>query len=175
LTANKQIRIIGGDWRGRKLDTLNLPELKPTPDRVRETVFNWLMHNIHGAHCLDAFAGSGALGLEALSRGAAQVTFCEKSLALSKQLHKQIEKLQCQPRAQIINADIYTTTFEQKFDIIFLDPPFHQNFIASIIEKLAAVITSETLIYVETEAGYALPNNVTIRKQNRAGKVNYYL
>src|SRR5689334_13621175 len=122
--AQGNIRIIGGTWRGRKLLVPDVPHLRPTPDRVRETLFNWLAPVLPGAHCLDAFAGSGALGFEALSRGAAQVVMVDESPVVIKHLQAQAVIL------KTTQAEIYRANVPQQlkkpakpFDIVFLDPP----------------------------------------------------
>ncbi len=170
-----ELRIIGGDWRGRKLPTLDVPELRPTTDRVRETLFNWLMKDIHGAVCLDAFSGSGALGLEALSRGAHFVNFCDTNHALVKHLQANITKLNCATRCELLCTNFLTTTFTQKFDIIFLDPPFGQDLLPDCLLKARHLLNENGLVYVETEQNFELTTNFNIIKTKRAGKVDYYL
>lgn len=176
-----KIRIIGGKWRGRKIDVLDLPNLRPTPDRVRETLFNWLQTKINGAHCLDAFAGTGALGFEALSRGAALVTFVDQSFAITQNLRKQAEVLQAD------NVEIYQGTSpesiksaEKKFDIVFLDPPFKENLLLPTCEYLEAenLLADNCYIYIEANQAIEqnnLPNNWEIIKNKKAGNVFYHL
>lgn len=169
------LRIIGGKWRGRKLETLAIPELKPSADRVRETLFNWLMFDIVATKCLDAFAGSGALGLEALSRGATQVNFCEKNLKLVKQLELNIEKLDCTLDTKIFIGDFFKTEFKQDFDLVFFDPPFHQNLAPLCLERGKSLVKNGGLIYLETEDSYQLETNLELVKTKRAGQVRSYL
>ena len=103
--GTNQLRIIGGEWRGRKLRFPDVPNLRPTPDRVRETIFNWLMPVIHGARCLDLFAGSGALGLEALSRGASYTTFVDSHKKATQALKSHLDLLDVNERAEVIQND----------------------------------------------------------------------
>jgi 16S rRNA (guanine966-N2)-methyltransferase len=161
---SNQLRIIGGQWRGRKLSFPTAEGLRPTADRVRETLFNWLSPSISGAHCLDLFAGSGALGLEALSRGASVCCFIDKAAAASQHIAASLALLQCD------NATTHTAQaapwLEQldpgpngTFDIIFLDPPFGKN----LAERCLALIDQKQLVrngglvYLETNRDEALP------------------
>lgn len=132
------VRIIGGDWRGRKLPVLQSEGLRPTSDRVRETLFNWLQFEVGGANCLDVFSGSGSLGLEALSRGAKSVTFLELSLPVVKQLQKNLQTLKAS-RSQVVQGDSLLWLSQNKnepFDIVFLDPPFHLGLMQQAVDKL---------------------------------------
>ena len=177
-----QLRIIGGDWRGRKLDFPDATGLRPTPDRVRETLFNWLTPVIREAHCLDLFAGSGALGFEALSRGAAHVIMIDSQRAVIAALQKNIERLQAQSRAQLQQSDAlsFLQQLDKKFDLIFLDPPYHQQRLQPCID---AIYTRELLHpagYLYFEAGRdddlpTLPDAWLIHRQKNAGQIGYYL
>ncbi|NND64705.1 MAG: 16S rRNA (guanine(966)-N(2))-methyltransferase RsmD [Gammaproteobacteria bacterium] len=124
--SSHKIRIIGGRWRSRQLEVIDAPGLRPTSDRVRETLFNWLAPVIEGSRCLDLFAGTGALGLEALSRGAAHCTFVEQSRPVAATLKNHIATLKADDYSQLVqtNANNFLATTNDKFDIIFLDPPF---------------------------------------------------
>ena len=178
--ATGNIRIIAGKHRGRKLPVLMAEGLRPTTDRVKETVFNWLMPYIHDANCLDCFAGAGSLGFEALSRGAAQVSLIELNNAAAKQL---------QANKQLLNADNITVintnslTFlksstKQHYDIVFIDPPFRQGLVTQTAELLNnGWLTSQALIYVEMEiqSEQQLPNNWQLLKEKVAGQVAYRL
>ncbi len=125
---SNQLRIIGGRWRGRRLRLCGAPELRPTPDRVRETVFNWLQAPLPGGRCLDLFAGSGALGLEALSRGAAEVVFVERNAAIARRLQDNLALLEAvSGRLERADALIWLRRKPEPFDIVFLDPPFGRN------------------------------------------------
>lgn len=174
----QQVRIIGGRYRGKKLSFKDAPNLRPTPDRVRETLFNWLMHDIHGARCLDAFAGSGALGFEALSRGAQQVVMLEQSPLVFKQLIKTAQSFDA-TALQIIQGDAldYLKHCQQQFDIVFLDPPFCDNHLPACLEQLAShCLADDGLVYLES------PNQLTLDsklwqplKLKQAGQVVYAL
>jgi 16S rRNA (guanine966-N2)-methyltransferase len=175
------LRIIGGNWRGRKLRFPASAAIRPTPDRVRETLFNWLGSATAGARCLDLFAGSGALGLEALSRGAAQVTFVEADEAAARALRERLTEWQARD-ARVARADAlrYLASAAQAFDIVFLDPPF-----ASPLLARAAALLEErhwladgARIYVECAARQGLPPlppTWQALKAKRAGEVGYHL
>ena len=135
-----QLRIIGGVWRGRKLDFPSIPGLRPTPDRVRETVFNWLQFDVVGSRCLDLFAGSGALGVEALSRGASVVTFIDEQSSVIAAIKSNMNVLAAND-VRCLTADalsyLRNSNSENKFDIVFCDPPFQQDFLPKIIDALS--------------------------------------
>lgn len=154
------IRIIGGDWRGRKLPVLSKDGLRPTSDRMRETLFNWLQFEIAGACCLDAFAGSGALGFEALSRGASSVVFIEKNAEVAQQLLSNCALLKTQ-QAQVFNIDsqAWLNQNEQvSFDLVFIDPPFHQCLVEPTLQALlAAGRHYPAWLYIEQEKTLAWP------------------
>lgn len=175
----QEIRIIGGQYRGKKLHFPNIENLRPTPDRVRETLFNWLMHDIRGARCLDAFAGSGALGLEAFSRGASQVVFIEHSSLAHTNLQKIITVFN-NPILKLLKMDArnYLQTSKEQFDIIFLDPPFAHNYLPQCINDLAQknILVSKGLLYLESPTVIHLDEKLwqTI-KLKKAGQVIYGL
>lgn len=157
--ASKQseFRIIGGQWRSRRLPFANEDGLRPTLDRVRETVFNWLAEWTPGARVLDAFAGSGSLGIEALSRGASQVTFVDQSRDACDYIQKNLDTLKASD-SQVVCSDVekwVAVNESALFDLIFLDPPFGRGLIAPLIEQLmqAQCVGPETLIYTECESG----------------------
>ena len=182
-----EVRIIGGKWRGRKIKFLDIAGLRPTPNRVRETLFNWLSPIICGKRCLDLFAGSGALGFEALSRGAEEVVFVDQNKQAIQQLKANQQLLDCE------HADIYEKSAQEyleqaieSFDIVFLDPPFHQEVISQICKTLSQknLLADDALIYIEvraptgktsTQSSFDLPENWQMIKQKRAGQVAYYL
>lgn len=173
------VRIIGGLYRGKKLHFPEVDGLRPTPDRVRETVFNWLMHDIRDACCLDAFAGSGALGFEAFSRGAKQVVFLEQSPQAHANLSKIIANFNS-PSLKLIqtNALNYLQNSAEQFDIIFLDPPFLQNYLQTCVEIIQhrTILKPGGLIYVES--GSTLSMNETLWRQiklKQSGQVMYGL
>lgn len=174
------IRIIAGKHRGRKLPVMMVEGLRPTTDRVKETVFNWLMPYMHGANCLDCFAGAGSLGFEALSRGAVQVSLIELNKAAAKQLQANKELLKADNI--IINntntVDFLKTKVDQPFDLVFIDPPFRQNLVSQTCELLNnGWLTEQALIYVEmeVEGNHQLPTNWQLLKEKIAGQVAYRL
>jgi 16S rRNA (guanine966-N2)-methyltransferase len=178
LAAPGKIRIIAGKWRGRKLDVIDSPGLRPTPDRVRETLFNWLQQDIAGARCLDLFAGTGALAFEALSRGAAEVVMIESDAKIVESLKQHAKTLGSEGHTiQLGNAISWLKQGVEAFDIIFLDPPFGQG----LIEQCCTAISEESLlkpkglVYIESEKGLALPAGWELRKQTRAGNVQSML
>jgi 16S rRNA (guanine966-N2)-methyltransferase len=176
------VRIIGGTWRGRRVAFPDLPGLRPTPDRVRETLFNWLQHSVAGARCLDLFAGSGALGLEALSRGAREVVFVDQAPAAASNLHAQILRLDAMARTRIMEVDAgrFLRTSPEVFDIVFLDPPFGQGALPQYVEQLDAGswLSNGGLVYLESEKSAAvppLPPHWELLKSKFAGEVGYHL
>ena len=180
--ANARVlRIIGGSWRGRKLRFPAGTRIRPTPDRVRETLFNWLAARVAGARCLDLFAGSGALGLEALSRGAAHVTFVDQDAAAARALAATLDEWGAQS-ADVERADarLYLARTPRPFDLVFLDPPFD----SALLPEAAALLEARgwlapgALIYLECAARAALPTLPaawTPLKEKRAGEVGYHL
>jgi 16S rRNA (guanine966-N2)-methyltransferase len=171
-------------WRGRKLRFPPSPEIRPTPDRVRETLFNWLGPRMPGARCLDLFAGSGALGLESLSRGAAHVTFVERDGAAARELRARLSEWGASG-AEVEHRDALgfladTAGARNAFDIVFLDPPFDSDFLTSAAERLetGSWLAPGALIYVECAARAGLPplpSTWTTTKAKQAGEVGYHL
>lgn len=175
-----QIRIIGGQWRGRKLPVPNSEGLRPTTDRVRETLFNWLAPVIHGARCLDCFAGSGALGLEALSRYAESATLLEYERPVAQQLSKNLALLQGNGDVIHTNALTWLAGSGRPFDVVFLDPPFRKGLLADSVTLLEQQgwLADEAWIYVEAEAESAatdVPATWTLHREKVAGQVAYRL
>jgi len=180
--SRNSVRIIGGGWRGRRVRFPDIPGLRPTPDRVRETLFNWLQDGIAGARCLDLFAGSGALGLEALSRGAKELVFVEQAVAAARALQEQLIRFGGQARAQVaeMGAARYLRSVPQAFDIVFLDPPFGRDALAEYIPMLdeGQWLKPGSLVYLENEkrAGVPpLPAHWQLLKSKSAGEVGYHL
>ena len=175
------LRIIGGQWRGRRLQFPDVPGLRPTPDRVRETLFNWLAPSIYGARCLDLFSGSGALGLEALSRHASKVTFVDQSRTATQAIQQHLTLLKtATDQAEVVNTDCrhwLSTSPGQTYDIVFLDPPFRQQLADPICALLASCLAAGSLVYMETEAELAFspPEHWQQCKQKIAGQVAYSL
>lgn len=182
MPPKNQIRIIGGKWRSRKLHFPDLPTLRPTPNRVRETLFNWLSPYIVGTHCLDLFAGSGALGFEALSRGANSVVMVDQSKEVVQQLRENAVLLAAEKEVMLYCSEVPSDQlrFDQNlFDIVFLDPPFHKNYVSTCCEWLenAGCLAKNALIYIEAESSLqlSLPEHWTVMRQKKAGEVGYYL
>jgi 16S rRNA (guanine966-N2)-methyltransferase len=180
--GRNSVRIIGGGWRGRRVSFPDIPGLRPTPDRVRETLFNWLQHAVAGARCLDLFAGSGALGLEALSRGAKEVVFVEQVVAASRTLQEQLMRLGGQAKGQVaaMGAARYLRSPAQAFDIVFLDPPFERGALAEYVPMLdkGEWLKPGALVYLENEKTHgvpALPAHWELLKSKSAGEVGYHL
>lgn len=176
----QEVRIIGGLYRGKKLSFLHSEGLRPTPDRIKETLFNWLMHDIRDAECLDAFSGSGALGFEAFSRGAKKVVLVEYEARVHAHLKKHINMFSSD-KLMLVQADI--TLFLEKtkhdsFDIIFFDPPFaNQSFYEETLKQsIAHVLRSNGLLYVESPHNILLDTQVWEQlKLKQAGLVTYAL
>jgi len=170
--GRNSVRIIGGGWRGRRIVFPDIPGLRPTPDRVRETLFNWLQQDVVGARCLDLFAGSGALGLEALSRGAAETVFVEQAVAASRALQEQLIRFGGERKGRVVEmgAARYLRTPAAPFDIVFLDPPFGRDALAEYVPLLDSGnwLNVGGLVYLENEktAG-APPLPAQIRKYKR--------
>lgn len=179
---NNSLRIVAGQWRGRKLSFPPIDGLRPTPDRVRETLFNWLQNHIREAKVLDLFSGSGALGLEALSRGAKSATFVEQNKQAAKSIQQHLQSLGCD-NAQVINADVLTTLKAiptQSHEVVLLDPPFRQNLLAPCIELLEQQgwLTNPAWIYIEAEKeldSLLLPPAWTLFRSKQAGQIAYHL
>ena len=181
-SGSSQIRIIGGEWRSRKLTVPDGPGLRPTPDRVRETLFNWLASYIGGARVLDAFTGSGALFLEALSRGASSGIALDLNTAAINNLRSNLEILDCD-NAKVLRADALdylASSAEQGFDIVLLDPPFHQDLLLQSCELLEANnwLNERAWIYTESEqapSSLGVPNTWRLHREKRSGQVHYAL
>ncbi len=171
-----QVRIIGGAYRRRLLAFPSRPGLRPTPDRVRETLFNWLGQTLYGRSCLDLFAGSGALGFEALSRGAERVVMVEKNPRVFRALQENIEKLglsnispYCQDGLEFASRDA------QQYDVIFLDPPFRSDYLPKLLEILPQRLSKNGMVYVESGTAIAVPPPWQVIKSGKAGQVHYQL
>lgn len=188
ITMNKRaksntIRLISGQWRGRRLPVLDSDGLRPTTDRVRETLFNWLMHDVSGANCLDLFAGSGALGLECLSRGAARVEFVESNKAVCETLRSNLFSLEVGRKASLHCDDGLAFLNHQPvepFDLVFLDPPFSSNLIEPAMTLLVANdwLAESALVYVEqssTRDDPRVPETWSIHREGKAGQSRYWL
>ncbi len=176
--AAGHIRIIAGQWRGRRLPVTDVVGLRPTTDRVRETLFNWLMQEIDGARILDCFSGSGALGFEALSRYASHATLLELNNSAAQQLKKNAAALNA-TNAEIIQGDslnYLSRPATSAYDVIFIDPPFRQELYLATIEQLQkhGYLAPNCWIYIESEAELAhlsVPNDWHLHRQKQTGQV----
>ena len=175
-----QLRIIGGRWRGSRIVFPALAAIRPSPDRVRETLFNWLQQPIVGARCLDLFAGSGALGLEALSRGAAHVTFVDREPQVGRHLTQTLERLGGRDATVVVeDAQRFLLRPPQPFDIVFLDPPFDSAMLDQAASRLQqGWLAPGAYIYVECPADRLLSNlppQWAVHRTKHAGQVGYHL
>ena len=177
----QQLRIIGGEWRSRRINFADAPGLRPTMDRVRETIFNWLQWDIEGKLILDCFAGSGALGYESLSRGAKEVTFIELNTKAASCIRESLQTLGAN-NAQVHQTDALSWLQQQpnleQFDVIFLDPPFGQELLSPAVERLAAKVQPGCLIYIEVEAKADLsciPQNWMVAKRKDTKEFSFML
>ena len=174
--APNQVRIIGGQWRSRIVEFPDSTGLRPTPDRIRETLFNWLGQQLDGKICLDLFAGSGALGFEALSRGAAEVVMIEQSSTVARRLNENVKLLDAS-NAIVVNADAmqFLRGIAQPFDVIFLDPPFKQSLLEPVLAMLSPWLTPDGKVYAESELSFEPSPAWKILKQSRAGQVKFQI
>jgi 16S rRNA (guanine966-N2)-methyltransferase len=174
------VRINAGEWRSRLIKFPDATGLRPTPERVRQTVFNWLGQELTGQACLDLFSGTGVMGFEALSRGASAATLVEKSMPAYKALLENKQLLKAD-KAQILHQDalIFLQTNQQKFNLIFIDPPYNQQWLSKVLPLLASHLTIDGFVYAEAE--YALDETADfalgwqVVKQSKAGNVFYHL
>ena len=151
-----EVRIIGGRWRSRRLRFPDIPQLRPSPDAVRETLFNWLQFDLPGSRCLDLFAGSGALGFEAASRGAASVTMVESDPRAARQLETNAQMLDAASVIDVKNTSVaqFLDAVREHFDIVFMDPPFSGDDLEATIRLLqdGRAVTPDSLVYIESRA-----------------------
>jgi 16S rRNA (guanine966-N2)-methyltransferase len=184
--GRNSVRIIAGVWRGRRVNFPDMPGLRPTPDRVRETLFNWLQHSVVESRCLDLFAGSGALGLEALSRGAKALVFVEQAQMAARGLAAELVRLGGTAKSRVVEMGASRflrsppESFGGTFDLVFLDPPFGRDALAEFIPSLDAGgwVKPGGLVYLENEraAGVpSLPSHWELLKSKSAGEVGYHL
>ena len=183
--SSSSLRIIGGEWRSRKLSFPEIEGLRPTPDRVRETLFNWLQTSIPGASCLDLFCGSGALGFEALSRGAASVTFVDKAPEVIYHIRHNVNLLKAQ-QGEVVSSSVIDwletkqANQEARYDVVFLDPPFNKDLITPVITLLESrgLLNEQAFIYIESETHWqpdTIPKNWELYREKHAGQVCYRL
>jgi len=173
-----RLRIIGGSWRSRLIEFPDLPGLRPTPDRVRETLFNWLGRDLTGRHCLDLYAGSGALGFEALSRGAASVTMVERAPRAWRALQANAALLDARG-LNALRGDalefLARLPASAKFDVVFLDPPFEQGIPEAMWQRLVQALSADAEVYLESKAPFAGHPGLQVLKHGHAGAVHYHL
>jgi 16S rRNA (guanine966-N2)-methyltransferase len=182
-SQNRHVRIIGGKWRSRKVSFADYEQIRPSPSRIRETLFNWLQYHIGESRCLELFAGSGILSLEALSRGALHVTLIESSRKVHKHLKQQFENLAENPRqfeCLCLQAEDYLRSQRRGalFDLVFLDPPFGSDELSRILPLVGECLTPEGLIYIETAEqldSKMLPSGWEVDRRKKAGSVHYCL
>ena len=176
-----RLRIVAGNWRSRLLDIAEVEGLRPTAERIRETLFNWLAPTLHGAICLDAYAGTGALGLEALSRGAGKVVFVERSPVAAQQLRRNIDVLGASGATVMQTAATdYLATCKNRFDLVFLDPPFAADLLGETCRLLHErdLLADDARIYLEMPATAGepeVPADWQVLKDKTAGNVRYML
>lgn len=171
------VRIIGGQWRRRVLKFPDSEGLRPTPDRVRETLFNWLGQDLDGWRCLDLFAGSGALGFEAASRGAAKVVMVEQVPRVLAALHENARLIGAEAALEIRRGDAiqYLSSTKEKFDLIFLDPPYKKGWIARLEPLLPGVLNEDAALYVEAEHEIEALGEWRTVRCGKAGEVHFHL
>lgn len=174
------VRIIGGRWRGTRLDVPDLPGLRPSSDRVRETLFNWLMPVLPGARVLDLFAGTGALGLEAVSRGAGSAVLVERDPALAAALTATVARLSTKETVSVVQADALAWLSMAKgrtFDLVFLDPPFADGLWVQALGSLAPLLSAQAWLYVESPLNRipAMPANCALHREGRTREVRFAL
>lgn len=174
-----RVRITGGEWRSRLIKVIESPGLRPTPDRVRETLFNWLGQDMDGLTCLDLFSGSGILGFEAASRGAAKVVMVELDRRVAATLRENAETLGTD-RLELVRADALefgalAARQGRSFDLAFLDPPYRQNWLDKLWPLLTPIMAPRGKIYVEAESAVAPPAPWRVTRQGKAGQVFHHL
>lgn len=171
-----RVRIVGGQWRSRLIDVAKVPGLRPTPDRVRETLFNWLGQDLTGLTCLDLFGGSGILGFEAASRGALAVTIVEHDPRAFSALRQAALTLDT-ARVEVIRGDAvrFAQNASKQFDVLFLDPPYKQGWLARLEPWLERVLKPDGWLYAESEAPVAGLGAWRTTKQGQAGQVHFHL
>ncbi len=175
-TRPNTVRIVGGLWRSRILEFPGAVDLRPSPDRVRETLFNWLGRDLTGMVCLDLFAGSGALGFEALSRGAASVIMVEKNPVVLRALRDNAAKLGA-TGLTVVRGDAleFARGAHSRFDVVFVDPPYRLGLQVAALDLLRGLLAVGGRVYVEGNAVFEPPRGWAILKRARAGNVHFHL
>ena len=176
-STSNRVRIIGGEWRSRLIEFPDAEGLRPTPDRVRETLFNWLGQDLTGLRCLDLYAGAGALGFEALSRHAAHVTMIESSAPVHKALGANAERLGTGTRLRLHKGDAleFLRADSGQYDLVFLDPPYGSGLLARTWPILKLRLAANAWVYAENDNALNFDPDWVVRKSGRAGSVHYYL
>ena len=180
-SAPHEVRVIGGQWKRSKLPVADKPGLRPTPDRVRETLFNWLGHDLSGWRCLDAYAGSGALGIEAASRGAAEVVLLERDRALAQSLVQTCTRLKATTvRVEAADALAWMARCEpRRYELVFIDPPFDAQLFEPSLRAAAPLVVDDGWLYLEADRAFEpaelAPLGLRIHRQARAGAVHFHL
>jgi 16S rRNA (guanine966-N2)-methyltransferase len=186
-TSNQTLRIIGGNYRGRKITFPDVPDIRPTPNRIRETLFNWLTPHLAGARCLEPFAGSGILSIEALSRGARTATIIDKSSRIIQHIEQQLISLGMDPTRISLHQDDAINWLKQQsglttrsFDVVFLDPPFATKLLDKTCDLLAQsdLLSIPAWVYLESDVALSpasLPPGWLLYRQKKAGSVHYGL
>ena len=178
--ASGHVRIVGGQWRGTRLPVADVPGLRPTSDRVRETLFNWLQPVVADARVLDLFAGTGALGLEALSRGAREAWLVERDPRLAEALRASVARLHADGRAHVVQADALAwlrAPLHGRFDLVFLDPPFAAGLWQDALAALSSWLAQDAWLYVESPADAvpAVPSGWRLHREGRTRDVRFAL
>jgi len=170
---SNSVRIIGGEWRRRLIRFPGSADLRPTPDRMRETLFNWLGQDLTGKTCLDLFAGSGALGFEAASRGAKQVVMVERDAQIFRALQATHTMLGA-GQVELARADAlaFLQSDARRYDVVFLDPPYHLNLLPRVMPLLPGRLDSGSRVYLESDRQPELPEGYELLRRSRAGRVH---
>lgn len=177
--AQSRVRIVGGLWKRTPLVVPDVAGLRPTPDRVRETLFNWLGQTLDGRFCLDPFAGSGALGLEAASRGARRVVLVERDRSALAAIRGAIDRLRA-TQVELVEGDAFDAIARlaregRRFDLVLLDPPYGEGLVERTLPLLPPLLAPGARVYVEAGAPFAAPAGWRIERADRAGNVHYHL
>jgi 16S rRNA (guanine966-N2)-methyltransferase len=175
-TRSGRVRIIGGAWRSRQISFPERPGLRPTPDRVRETLFNWLGQDLSGLACLDLFAGSGALGFEAASRGATRVVMVERDRPTRAALEEN-RRVLAAAAVEIVAGEAldFLERSPERFNVVFLDPPFRQNGLSEVLARLPRCLAAGARVYIEAARPVEPSENWRELRRKRAGQVSYQL
>lgn len=179
-SAAHRIRIVGGQWRRTPIQVAGVEGLRPTPDRVRETLFNWLGQRLDGWRCLDLFAGTGALGLEAASRGAERVVLIERDRRARAAIERTLDRLGAPARLELMACDAFDALRRlahagERFDLVFVDPPFGETMHRRVLDALPPVLAQGGLVHVESDDRFEAPAPWRVEREGRAGRVRYHL